>query len=148
MKKHIQRGFTLIELMITVAIVAIITAVALPNYQNYVKKASRSEAKLIMLETAQWLERKYTTDNCYTAVVTGACSAATAPTLPYTQSPKQGTAKYNITVVTASTSTYVISATPTGAMAGDTCTTFTLTQDGTRGFNPASTTLYDTCWKN
>ena len=56
---HAQLGFTLIELMITVAIIAILAAIALPSYKNYIVKSHRTEAQAAMLSLAQYLESKY-----------------------------------------------------------------------------------------
>lgn len=143
-----KRGFTLIELMITVAIIGILAAIAYPAYDDYIRRARRSEAKTILMEVAQWMERKYGTENCYTEAVAGACSTNTPPALPLTKSPKQGTAMYRITVATASPNVFVLTATPaTGSpMDGDACTAFTIDNSGTRGFNPANAALYASCW--
>ena len=61
------RGFTLIELMITVAIVAILAAIAIPSYQDSVWKGKRGEAKAAILRTLQSEERWYTQNNTYLA---------------------------------------------------------------------------------
>lgn len=62
------RGFTLIELMITVAIIAIIAAIAFPSYTNYVTRANMAEGKVLVMNTAQALERCYTRFSSYRAV--------------------------------------------------------------------------------
>lgn len=59
-------GFTLIELMITVAIVGILAAIAYPSYQSHVVKSRRATAKACLMELAQFMERYYTTHMKYT----------------------------------------------------------------------------------
>jgi type IV pilus assembly protein PilE len=137
---------TLIELMITVVVVGILAAIAYPSYQTFVAQANRSEAKGILLESAQFLERNYTTNNCYHRTDAACATAATSvPLLPILRSPKSstaGTAKYNITAVynadlAAACATtgqcFTLSATPTGSMTGDQCGTITLDQTGRQG---------------
>ena len=135
--KKAQQGFTLIELMIVCAIVAILAAIALPAYRDYVKRAMRSEAKTALLENAQFLERAFTSANSYAGVTTA--------TLPVQQAPRSGTAAYDIAVVTdaATPTTYTLTATPTGGMTGDDCGTFTLDETGTKG---AGTAGVAACW--
>ena len=128
MKKTNQAGFTLIELMITVAVIGILAAIAYPSYTQYVQRAARAEARALLLENAQFLERNYTTSNRYDQTSGGA-----AITLPRTQSPVSGTAKYNLTLSAVAAQSYTLSAAPTGSMAGDACGTLTLTNAGVQG---------------
>ena len=128
-----QAGVTLIELMITVVIVGILASIAYPSYQTYVARANRAEAEGILMENAQFLERNYTIANRYDQD-----SAGTATALPFTASPKTGTAKYNITAAYGTGQTFTLTATPTGSMTGDSCGNLTLNNIG--GKAPA------TCW--
>ena len=60
-----QRGFSLIELMIAVAVVGLIASIAYPSYLDYVRKANRAEAQGSILELAQWMEREFTVNGTY-----------------------------------------------------------------------------------
>jgi type IV pilus assembly protein PilE len=143
MKTNKQSGFTLIELIITVAIVSILAGIALPSYFNYVKRAHRADAKTALLTNAQFLERKFTIDNAYRAAGDDIGDVA----LPVTQSPEFGTASYTITLDDAGTTatTFLLKATPTGKMTNDECGTLTLNHLGQRSAINNTTTL-ERCW--
>ena len=136
-KHRLARGITLIELMVTVGIVAILAAVGYPSYMEHVKSTRRGEAKATLLEIAQFMERKFTADGCYK------CGSETV-TLPISQVPRDGgSAYYTITLASSpapSATTFTLKAVPTGIMSGDSCGTYTLDQTGTH--SPTSTT----CW--
>lgn len=124
------RGFTLIELMVAVAIIGILASIALPAYQQYVLRASRADAQAILMETAQFMERYFTTNNTYEGA--GVLSD---------QSPKTGTAKYNIDFSVDPTATaYEVEAVPTGGQTADDCGTLTVDQTGATGADEAD------CW--
>ena len=77
-KKNIQSGFSLIELMIVVAIVAILVSVAYPAYTSSVLKGKRAEGRAALAELMQQQERYLTQNNCYLAFTTAATGIATA----------------------------------------------------------------------
>jgi type IV pilus assembly protein PilE len=62
-----SNGFTLIELMITVAIVGILAAVALPSYNQYIQRSHRANARNALIQAAQWMERAATSTGRYPA---------------------------------------------------------------------------------
>ncbi|MEW5789720.1 MAG: type IV pilin protein [Pseudomonadota bacterium] len=136
---HKQSGVTLIEVMIAVIIVGILSAVAVPNFMAYLAQAARAEARGILMENAQFLERNYSVANRFDEDASGA-----ATDLPFDQSPKEGTAKYNISTSVLTATTYTLQAVPTGSMAGDECGTLTLNHLGDRG---SAGTLAE-CWEH
>ncbi len=130
-------GFTLIELMITVAIVGILASVAVPSYQENVRQNNRAAVKALMYENAQFMERFFSQNNQYDAAMGADARANTADdvavVLPNTQSPKTGAVQYNISLQAVGDATFVLQAVPTGTMAGDTCGTLTLSNTGLQG---------------
>ena len=134
------RGFTLIELMIVAAIVAILAGVAYPSYVESVRRGARAEARAAMLNMAQIQERNFTDRGTYVAVTTSSGAPWSSVNWSGTN---QANRKYDITVASASSSVYTITATPVSPFSDPTCGNLTLTNDGTRG----STGDVTNCWK-
>jgi type IV pilus assembly protein PilE len=111
--RRLSPGFTLTELLITVAAVAILAAVAVPTYQKSVIKSRRAGAQGDLMSFANAMERYFTTNGTYTG--------ATAATVYSAQSPIDGsTAYYTLSVsVPAGGTTYTLMATPVNAQAGN-----------------------------
>lgn len=134
---HKLKGVTLIELMIAVVIIAILAAVALPSYQDHVRRSNRAVAKAILHENAQFMEQFYTANNQYDATVGADGIANTvddvAVALPITQSPRTGVVQYAISLQAVANAAFTLQAVPQGSMAGDICGTLTLTNTGVQG---------------
>jgi type IV pilus assembly protein PilE len=160
MKQAQQNGFTLIELMVVVAIIGIIAAIAYPSYTESMRKSRRADAEGSLLLLANGLERFFTVNNSYcdTATVNGLVAAAntcgvagtldTGIPLPAISGiPNNPTAFYEISIsAMPDATTYTLQATPVGAQAADRCGNLTLTSVGVKGFD-APGTLAE-CWKN
>jgi len=135
-----SRGFTLIELMIVVAIIGILAAIALPQYSDYVTRSRRIDGQSTLLQVAQELERCYTQFSAYN---NNSCSVVTASAV--SQASPEGFYLVTATGAALSASAFTLTATPQGAQASnDTdCTTLTLTHLGVQGATGADTSR---CW--
>lgn len=141
--KH-SKGFTLIELMIVIAIIAILVSIAYPSYQDQVRSSRRADCEGALLNLANAMERFYTSNNTFATATIGAGANDIFPG----QCPIDGgTPTYNLTISAASGSAYTLQAAPTGPQAADKCGTLTLTSTGvkniigaTGGLTPAD------CW--
>ena len=141
-KRH--QGFTLIELMITVAIVGILAAVALPGYSRYIQKSRRNDAKTSLLDLASRQERFFTNNQAYTATPANLGYAGTFPL----GIPDPNAITYNVTVTISGTgsTSFSATATPINAQATDPCGSYTVNESGVQGVTGGTLSATD-CWK-
>ena len=131
--KSKQTGVTLMELMITVAIVALLASIAYPSYRNQVLKTHRSDGKAALMQQTQVMERCFTRTNTFVGCIT---FPVAVPNGRY-QITNGGTAP--------TATTYTLAMVPQGAQAADTkCGTLTITENNTRT-KSGSGTLAE-CW--
>jgi type IV pilus assembly protein PilE len=115
--RGLGRGFTLVEMMIVLAIIAILAAIAIPNYTEFINRGRRAEVKACLLQNAQIQERRRTVENSYGGVP--GCPA--------------NVALYYTIAIDATATTFTLTATRTGSMAGDVCGDFTFNERGLQG---------------
>ena len=123
-------GFTLMELMIAVAVVGILASVAVPSYREHVAASRRTDAKAALLAIAQLMERNYTERGTYASVTLGTTGIypATSP---------QG--YYTLSIASQDADGFSLLATRASTQTGDKCGNYTYNQAGAKGVASAST---------
>ena len=147
-----QRGFTLVEIMVVLAIVMTIAAIAMPSYTENINRSKRAEAKAQLLEAAQFMQRFYSQNDSYAQNRAGNAVAIPDALARVPRSAASGSQNYTIGFATPAptVATFTLQAAPRagGSMASDKCGTFTLTHAGQRGLaGNATGTTADSCWK-
>ena len=125
-----NRGFTLIEIMIVIAIIGIVITIGYPSLTEYMKKGRRADAAGLLTEQAQILERFYSNSNLYT----GATGLSTGNDF-YTITPTIADQTFTLTAIRK----------PGSSMATDKCGDFTISNTGARGLVNNTATVKD-CW--
>jgi type IV pilus assembly protein PilE len=126
------RGFTLIELMIAVAVVAILASIALPSYQDYVRRSTRAEAQAYMLAVASRQQQFLIDTRSYAAALANVGVAE----------PKSVTKAYELTLAVGAglPPTFTLTAGPKGSQANEKCGTLSINQAGVK------TAAIEGCW--
>lgn len=132
-------GLTLIELMIVLAIIGILSALALPSYSEYVRRGHRTEARTGLFQAAQWLERAATANGIYPLELPAALTWQELPDKRYTIGFADGNSPARYTLVATRKQ---------GAQQRDRCGNYTLTQDGRQGnLQLAQGSSTAECWR-
>ncbi len=147
-------GFTLIELMIVVALIAVLITIAFPSYEEYRERARRAVAQGALQAFAIAMERYKTELVAPTYVGATAASSGAGPGSPTSavfpsEAPLDGDSKfYNLTVHDAGVSDYELRAAPKNLQAGDKCGTYWLKSTGDKGITGQATGVVSAdCWK-
>jgi type IV pilus assembly protein PilE len=132
LKRYQQLGFSLVELMIVLAIVAILASIAYPTYEDHLRKARRSDGQSALLELANLMEHYYTENNSYSGAQTPTVVGGVLVS-------REG--YYNLTIGNLTSGTYTLTATPIpgSSQASDTCGALSLTHTNVKGPNEG-------CW--
>ena len=136
-----KRGFTLVELLIALAILGILVGVAVPSYNQYIMKSHRTDAINSLTDLSLRLEQRYTTLNSYAEATIAANNAQT----DVLDSATSAEGRYTLSIDSATDAAFSITATPIGPQAKDyVCKKFTLSNLGIKSVS--GTGDQSECW--
>lgn len=140
-----QKGLTLVEVMVVVAIISILATIVYPMYTDQLRKSRRASAKVALTTLAQAQERFFTLNNGYASAFDSTGSAANKLDVSGILNASGVTADgfYTIAVTNTGTTAYRLTATPKGTQVKDYCSTFRVDQTGNTGYNSTGNV---TCW--
>lgn len=139
------RGFTLIEILLAVVLIAILVAIAYPSYREYVVRASRVAAQEEILQLSSVQEKIYLNSNAYSNDVTGAYTGTSAGGLGKTNG-LTSDLKYALSMV-AATQSYTLTATPVAGSMQQNDGAFSIVSDGSRTCTaPSSKWCVNSTW--
>jgi type IV pilus assembly protein PilE len=140
--QSLQRGFTLIEVLTAMLIIAILTSIALPSYVDYVRRSHRNDARSQLLQGTQYMQRFYAATDRFDRDRNSTPIEEIFPD-SLRRSPSTGQILYQITVA-ASVTSYTLTATPISdrSMANDSCGWLQIDHTGYR----TSSSNSDDCW--
>ena len=128
-------GFSLLELMIALAVLVIIGAIAYPSYLSYVTQAHRADGQTALLDLSNRMERYFSMNNTYIG--------ATLNTVGANANSPEGF--YQLSIVNPTETTYTLQAVPQGSQTSDTtCGTLSLDSLGQKG--ESGTGTVQNCW--
>lgn len=134
-----QKGFTLIEVMIVVAIVGILAAIALPSYSEYIRRGHRADARAGLLQAQQWMERAATATGVYPTALPASLMWSADTSKRYGIGLKAGNTNAAFTLIATRKA---------GAQATDKCGDLTLDNTGARGADNYTVSDVETeCWR-
>lgn len=141
-------GFSLIELMIVVAIVAILASIAIPSYRQHVIDSNRAQAEACLLELAQIMERSYTENFTYDVDLDGDGSLEQASEdVPALQCVNELNGDYAFSLTAVASDSFTLQAAPQGGQSSDDnkdCGNLTIDETGQKG--AAGSGSVDLCW--
>lgn len=124
----IARGFTLMELLIVIAIVGLLASIAYPSYLEFTRRGERANARAALMSAVQYLERQYTINNAYPSTVSGMFN----------------TDKYQVTLAAQTATSFTAQAAPLSTWSDPKCATLSITNVGAKSSSGSESASY--CW--